>query len=98
MATLSFCYFEEAMEALQKAASNAGIASVVDQIDQQFSTGTLEVTPEQWAHLASAVLTHAVPLRTGKTTGPRAWWLLLTRATSHPVHHQPTNNGKTYAV
>ncbi|TCV51428.1 hypothetical protein EDB99_10794 [Pseudomonas sp. 460] len=70
MATLSFCDFEEALEALQKAASNAGITSVVDQIDQQFNAGTLDVTPEQWAHLASAVLTHSVPLRAKATTAP----------------------------
>lgn len=70
MATLSFCDFEEALEALQKAASNVGINSVVDQIDLQFNAGTLDVTAEQWAHLASAVLTHAVPLRAGASNAP----------------------------
>jgi hypothetical protein len=63
MATLSFCDFEEALDAVHKATSNAAIANVVDQIDQQFNAGTLDVTPQQWAHLSSAVLSNNIPLR-----------------------------------
>lgn len=62
MATLSFCDFEEAMVVLQNAASNAAIRTVVDQIDQQFNAGTLDVAPEQWAHLASAVMSLKVEI------------------------------------
>lgn len=62
MATLSFCDFEDALEVLQSATTNATIRDVVEQIDQQFNAGTLDVSPEQWGRLASAVLSHKVEI------------------------------------
>lgn len=56
MATLAFCDFEDALEALQAASTEVSITTLVDQIDQQFNAGTLDVSPEQWANLASEVL------------------------------------------
>ena len=56
MATLSFCDLEDALDALHSAVTEAAIKFVVDQVDQQFNARSLDVTPEQWAHLASAVL------------------------------------------
>lgn len=55
MATLTFCDFDDALEAIKVASSNDAIVCIVEQIDQQFNAGTLEVSPTQWAHLASAV-------------------------------------------
>lgn len=54
MATMMFCDFEDALEAIQKAPSEVAMSTIVDQIDMQFAAGTLEVTPSNWAHLASA--------------------------------------------
>ncbi|MGF6281786.1 hypothetical protein ABH908_000180 [Pseudomonas frederiksbergensis] len=54
MATLMFCDFEEALEAIEIAPSEVAMSTIVDLIDLQFATGTLDVTPSNWAHLASA--------------------------------------------
>ncbi|WP_221035103.1 hypothetical protein, partial [Pseudomonas syringae group genomosp. 3] len=56
MATLIFCDFDDALEAIQNAPTKLAVANVIDQIDQQFEAGSLDVTPSNWAHLASAVL------------------------------------------
>lgn len=56
MATLVFCDFEDALAAIESANSVAAITTLVDQVNDQFNGGTLEVTPTNWAHLASAVL------------------------------------------
>jgi hypothetical protein len=54
MATLMFCDFEDALEAIEKAPSEVAMSTIVDQIDLQYAAGTLDVTPINWAHLASA--------------------------------------------
>ncbi|MDH4602419.1 MULTISPECIES: hypothetical protein [Pseudomonas syringae group] len=59
MATLMFCDFEDALDAIETASSTQAIDNVIDQVDQQFNAGTLEVTPTNWGHLASAVLIKA---------------------------------------
>ncbi len=63
MATLAFCDFEDALEALQAASTEASITTLIDQIDQQFNAGTLNVSPEQWANLASEVLVTVTRVR-----------------------------------
>lgn len=63
MATLMFCDFEDALEAIEKAPSEIALSTIVDQIDLQFAAGTLDVTPRNWAHLASACLVRIDALR-----------------------------------
>lgn len=56
MATLAFIDFEDALDAVDIAPSANAITNLVDQINAQFESGSLEVSPINWAHLASAVL------------------------------------------
>ena len=63
MATLMFCDFEDALEAIGKAPSEAALSTIVDQIDLQFAASTLDVTPSNWAHLASAFMVRVDALR-----------------------------------
>jgi hypothetical protein len=63
MATLMFCDFGDALEAIEKALSEVALSTIVDQIDLQFAAGTLDVTPSNWAHLASAFLVRIDALR-----------------------------------
>lgn len=63
MATLTFCDFDDALDALTQASSEAVITSVIDQLNRQFEAETLEVTPTNWAHLSSAVMVATARVR-----------------------------------
>ncbi|KZN20851.1 hypothetical protein A1D17_03160 [Pseudomonas fluorescens] len=76
MATLIFCDFEDALEAIQKARSESAMSNIIDQVDVQFAASTLEVTPANWAHLASAFSVRMTELRavTSPTDGQSSLW------------------------
>ncbi|MBM7166095.1 hypothetical protein [Pseudomonas aeruginosa] len=56
MTTFAFCDFEDALDVLRSAITEASITTLIDQIDQQFNAGYLDVSPAQWGHLASEVM------------------------------------------
>lgn len=60
MATLAFCDFDDALELVACAANKQALGSIIDQINQQFEAGSLDVTPVNWAHLSSAVMSRVL--------------------------------------
>ena len=63
MATLAFCDFDDALDALNVASSEAGVTSIIEQLNRQFEAEMLEVTPTNWAHFSSAVMIATTRLR-----------------------------------
>ncbi|NMX83706.1 hypothetical protein HBO10_29815 [Pseudomonas sp. WS 5503] len=63
MATLTFCDFDEALEAVESAPTEEALSALIDTINQLFESDCLEVTPRDWAHLASATMFRTTQLR-----------------------------------
>lgn len=63
MATLTFCDFDEALEAIERAATEEAVSGLIETINQLFESDCLEVTPRDWAHLASATIFRTTQLR-----------------------------------
>lgn len=63
MATLTFCDFDEALEAIGRAATEEAVSGLIETINQLFESDCLEVTPRDWAHLASATIFRTTQLR-----------------------------------
>lgn len=63
MATLTFCVFDEALEAVENALIEEALSMLIDTINQLFESDCLEVTPRDWAHLASATMFRTTQLR-----------------------------------
>lgn len=48
--------FAEGLSDIRQATSSEEISAIVGSLNEQFEAGTLEISPEQWAQLSSAVL------------------------------------------
>ncbi|EPP9374614.1 hypothetical protein PZF67_006347 [Pseudomonas aeruginosa] len=51
-----FSDFDAAMKAIQSASTKVEVLLLVDQIDAEYAADTLQLTPENWGALASAVM------------------------------------------
>lgn len=72
MATLTFCDFSEALEAVESAPTEAALSGLIDTINQLFESDCLEVSPRDWAHLASATMFRNTQLRDAADQGVHA--------------------------
>lgn len=51
-----FQSFDDAIKSIQSASTKIEIEAIVDKIESEYAADTLQVTPENWGELASAVL------------------------------------------
>lgn len=57
--TNRFDSFDDVIRSIRSASSKEEVDALVDQVDAEFAADTLQVTPENWGALASAVLMRA---------------------------------------